>query len=130
MEYEAPLFPAPRYGFLKSWLFGAETRKALCLVDGNERRGYGVIRACAEGHKIGPLFADNRAVAEALLVGLVAEADASHVILDVPQDNAEAIALAVSAGLSPVFETARMYRGTAPDLDLARIFGITTFELG
>jgi hypothetical protein len=32
--------------------------------------------------------------------------------------------------LSPVFETARMYRGEAPNLPLLRIYGITTFELG
>jgi len=29
-----------------------------------------------------------------------------------------------------VFETARMYTGPAPAIDLARIYGITTFELG
>ena len=35
-----------------------------------------------------------------------------------------------ATGLTPVFETARMYRGPAPALPLERIFGITTFELG
>jgi len=29
-----------------------------------------------------------------------------------------------------VFETARMYRGVAPDYSLAEVFGITTLELG
>ena len=33
-------------------------------------------------------------------------------------------------GLSPVFETARMYSGTFPDIDVGKIFGVTTFELG
>ena len=47
-----------------------------------------------------------------------------------PEPNASARALAEGAGLAPVFETARMYRGPAPDLPLPRIFGITTFELG
>jgi hypothetical protein len=32
--------------------------------------------------------------------------------------------------MSPVFETARMYKGAAPKLPLERIFGITSFELG
>ena len=27
-------------------------------------------------------------------------------------------------------ETARMYRGPAPEIDTAKVFGITTFELG
>ena len=32
--------------------------------------------------------------------------------------------------IAPVFETARMYRGSVPALPLNRIFGVTTFELG
>lgn len=41
-----------------------------------------------------------------------------------------------SAGCVPVFaragvfNSARMYAGPAPDLPLARTYGITTFELG
>jgi len=29
-----------------------------------------------------------------------------------------------------VFETARMYTGAAPPIDLDRVFGVSTFELG
>lgn len=50
--------------------------------------------------------------------------------LDVPQPNADAIVMAQKYGFEPTFETARMYRGVAPELPLDRIFGITTFELG
>jgi hypothetical protein len=32
--------------------------------------------------------------------------------------------------MAPVFETARMYKGPAPELPIDRIFGLTTFELG
>lgn len=32
--------------------------------------------------------------------------------------------------MKPVFETARMYTGAAPDIALARLYGVTTFELG
>lgn len=44
--------------------------------------------------------------------------------------NVKAVALAERHGLTPGFETARMYRGPAPDLPLDKTFGITTFELG
>jgi hypothetical protein len=40
------------------------------------------------------------------------------------------VALARGAGMTPVFETARMYRGGDPGLPLDRVFGITSFELG
>ena len=38
--------------------------------------------------------------------------------------------MAERAGLTQVFETARMYAGPAPGMDLNRIYGITSFELG
>ena len=56
--------------------------------------------------------------------------DANEIFLDVPEPNAAAVALAERMGLEPVFETARMYRGAAPEIDLSRIFGVTSFELG
>ena len=31
---------------------------------------------------------------------------------------------------APAFETARMYTGPAPAIDMQRLFGVTTFELG
>ena len=52
------------------------------------------------------------------------------VFLDLPEPNADAIAMASEAGMTPAFETARMYAGAAPDLPLAQIYGITSFELG
>ena len=42
----------------------------------------------------------------------------------------EAAALTQDFGLTPVFETARMYTGAIPPLRLERVFGVTTFELG
>ena len=32
--------------------------------------------------------------------------------------------------MTQVFATARMYTGPAPSIDLDRVFGVTTFELG
>jgi hypothetical protein len=53
-----------------------------------------------------------------------------EIFLDVPSVNQDAIALARDLGLSPTFETARMYTGAIPPLRLDRLFGVTTFELG
>lgn len=129
MDYDARHFGFPRPDFLAAWL-APPLGKALALVEHGAVRGYGVIRACRTGHKIGPLFADDRACAEALFHALVAGTAGESVFLDVPEPNAAARGLAEAAGLVPVFETARMYRGPAPALPLAEIFGITSFELG
>ena len=38
--------------------------------------------------------------------------------------------MAREAGMEPAFETARMYTGAAPPIPVARVFGVTSFELG
>jgi len=40
------------------------------------------------------------------------------------------VRLAEQIGLKPAFETARMYTGKNPDVDVAGTFGVTSFELG
>ena len=70
-----------------------------------------MIRPCRKGHKIGPLVADDRQGAEAVLAALIASAGGGEVFLDVVEPNGDAVALARTFGLEPVFETARMYTG-------------------
>jgi len=123
------VFPVARPAFLRAWL-SAPGHVARALVRDGEAVGFGVIRPCGTGHKIGPLVARSRAEAEALLGSLLRAVPPGPVFLDLPAPNAEAAAMARGLGLAPVFETARMYAGPAPALDPARIFGITTFELG
>jgi GNAT superfamily N-acetyltransferase len=126
-EQHRRLFPAPRHRFLADWL----RRDALALRRDGEIVGYGVVRQCHEGWKVGPLFADGVADAEIILRGLLTRVpDGTLFFLDTPGTNQAAIDLAVSLGLKPMFETARMYRGPAPVIDTAKVFGITTFELG
>ena len=127
--YDSRLFFAPRPAFLESWLT-QPGGTALAAVRQGEVAGYGVIRPCRAGFKIGPLFADDPYVAERLLSALAAAAGGEQIFLDVPEVNGAARDLAERYGMSPVFETARMYIGQAPDLDLQKIFGVTTFELG
>ena len=127
--YDAPLFPAPRGGFLRCWLNLLRRRIRVLERDG-ELAGYGVMRKCRHGFKIGPLFANSESGADLIFRALVAEAGGEEVFIDPPEPNKAAIALAERYGMKPVFETARMYRGKAPELPLERIFGITTFELG
>jgi hypothetical protein len=91
---------------------------------------WGVIRPCRTGCKIGPLVADNRADAEAVLTALLAGLGGGEIFLDVPSVNRDAVSLAQDLRLAPVFETARMYTGAIPPLRLERVFGVTTFEIG
>jgi len=126
---DATVFPAPRPSFLRAWI---ETRghRGCALVRDGRLAAWGVIRPCRKGHKVGPLVADDRQGAEAVLTALIASAGGGEVFLDVVEPNRDAVALARAFGLAPVFETARMYTGAIRPVALSRIFGITTFELG
>lgn len=128
--WDAPRFGARRDGFLAAWCDGGGGRVVRVFVEDGRIRGWGAIRPCREGHKIGPLFAEEPRVAEALFATLAGAAGPTTLYLDPPEPNAAARALAEAHGLAPVFETARMYRGPAPALPLGEIWGITTFELG
>jgi GNAT superfamily N-acetyltransferase len=123
------VFPAARSAFLRAWI-GAPGHIGRALLRDGRLAAWGVIRPCRTGRKIGPLVADDRNAAEAVLAALLAEAGAGEIYLDVPGVNRDAVTLAESLGLSPVFETARMYTGPIPPLQTHRVFGVTTFELG
>lgn len=120
-------FPAPRPAFLRRWLRPPHTAVA-CVVDA-ELRGFGVARACRSGYKVGPLFAEDDDMATALLASVSASCD-GDVHLDVPDARASFIDGLVSGGLSPGFETTRMYLGAMPAQPPRGVFGITTLELG
>lgn len=129
-EQAQRLFPSDRSTFLRAW-FAMPGTVACAIDDAVGISAYGAIRPCRTGWKIGPLFAENYDDAFAITRELVrAMPKGEQVFLDVPEPNEDARRLATQLGLTPVFETARMYRGTAPDLALDRIFGITSFELG
>lgn len=127
--YDRRLFPAARPGFLRGWI-AQPGHVALGLIEQGQLIGYGVVRPSQQGCKIGPLFADSEDSAEALFAALSAQAGGGDLYLDVPEPNSAAVRLAERHGMTPVFETARMYTGPAPDIDPRRIFGVTSFELG
>jgi Acetyltransferase (GNAT) domain/Acetyltransferase (GNAT) family len=125
---DARVFPADRPAFLRAWT-GAPGHRGRAVLRDGRLAGWGVIRPCRRGRKIGPLVADDRGAAEAVFAAL-AGSEAGEVFLDAPQANREAMALAEALGLAPVFETARMYTGPVRPMELERVFGVTTFELG
>jgi GNAT superfamily N-acetyltransferase len=127
-RYDRQCFPAPRPAFLDAWVRAPGHWSRAMLRDGR-LAGYGVVRPCGLGSKIGPLFADDPLLARQLFLALAAEAK-GEVFLDVPEPNAAAVALAEEFALQPVFETARMYTGPAPAVALDKVFGVTSFELG
>lgn len=126
-SYDRPFFQANRSSFLKSWINQPECT-ALGIIRDEKLVGYGVIRTCRFGSKIGPLFADSPELSESLFLALSSEAKSTGPIyLDTPEVNQAAVSLAERYKMKVVFETARMYTGEEPDIPLHRLFGVTSF---
>lgn len=130
MLYDREHVPAERYRFLRSWLTTPGHVVRVGTV-GNEIRGYGVLRPCFEGSRIGPLFAESADVANMLIRALVAGlSPGTKVFLEIPEPNQKSIGLVKQLGLSEMWETFRIYRGPAPNLPLDRIYAVTCLQLG
>ncbi|MDD2710883.1 MAG: GNAT family N-acetyltransferase [Verrucomicrobiae bacterium] len=129
-RYDARCFPAPRDEFLKRWLKLPDSR-AVAWLRNDELKGYAMIRKCGVGYKFGPLFADDETIAAELFAFLESTVEAgAPLFLDIPEPNRQAMALGKKLGMTPVFGTARMYNREFPSIDVNRIFGVTSFELG
>jgi GNAT superfamily N-acetyltransferase len=129
LDYDRTCFPAPRPAFLKGWIAQPDAL-ALGCVQGGDLCGYGVVRRCGDGCKIGPLFANDAATARRLFDRLCVFAAGGAVFIDAPENNPAVLELIRDHQMVEVFGCARMYLGPAPELDPARVFGVTTFELG
>lgn len=130
LAYDASVFGSERARFLGIWI-GRPPGRALAVVRGGALVGYGVVRECNVGAKIGPLFADDDEVAEALLTGLLAAVPpTADAFIDMPAANPQTARLRADREMEPSFETVRMYRGGRPPEDVHRVFGVTTFEFG
>jgi hypothetical protein len=129
LDYDRTCFPAGRSNFLEGWISQPDSLALGYLHDG-KLKGYGVIRRCREGCKIGPLFADDAEVAQSLYRPLAGFAAGGTLFLDAPENNPAAMAFVTQHAMTEVFGCARMYLGPTPVVANERIFGVTTFELG
>ena len=128
LEYDSKCFPTKRTKFLPLWLNMLNAHSYVYYDNGV--KGFGVIRPCKKGYKIGPLFADNLEIADQIYQALASNATDDIVYLDIPEANIKSSELVKKYEMKQVFETARMYNKYQPRMDINRIFGVTSFELG
>ena len=127
--YDRRFFPEARDSFLASWISLPERVAMVALRDG-ALAGFGVMRTCRAGARIGPLYAKTPEIASALFSATGGRLGAKAVAVDIAGVNPAAVSWAESLGLKPSFETARMYTGADPEIDAAGLFGVASFELG
>lgn len=128
-DYDQQCFPARREAYLGKWI-NQPWADGLAYMQGDRLLGFGVARPCVVGRKIGPLFADSLEVADALFQGFQLRQEEGPLFLDIPDNNPAAVELCQQYAMEEVFGCTRMYYGPPPELDHAKIFGITTMEVG
>ncbi len=119
-----------RRAFYEAWLNTCESRKTYAAISSDAIVGIIGVRECIEGYKVGPLLANDLTIAETLLDKALQQFGNSPFMIDVPEPNTAAMDLMHRLGFSPIFETARMYRGTCPHFNIPFLFGVATLELG
>ena len=129
-DLDRKIFPERRDAFLRRWS-AQPTAGAYVAKDGGRLTGYTVVRPSRKGWKIGPLVADAPVIGRRLFEAAAAHAPRGEAIfVDVPEANTGATSLLAAFTLTPVFEIAQMYTGPDPAIELSKLFGVTTFELG
>jgi hypothetical protein len=84
LAFDAAIFGIERHRFLRAWIDRPPGHALACVKDG-ALAGYGVLRPCRVGAKVGPVLADDEEAADALLTGLLAAAGpGTEVFVDMP----------------------------------------------
>jgi GNAT superfamily N-acetyltransferase len=128
LSFDRHYFPSDRTDFLRAWLDAP--RVALVSEQDGILQGYAVIRHCTEGCKVGPLFARDVRTAIGLLNACAPTAAGATVHLDIPDTQIGFTSELERLGFQRGFETARMYLGPPPAIDMSGVFAVTTLELG
>ncbi|MFD7667983.1 GNAT family N-acetyltransferase [Streptomyces sp. NPDC059788] len=128
--YDRRCFPADRGAFLARWLTAPGHHAYVQVRDGRVA-GYGAVRPCRDGYRVGPLFADTSRGAEAVFDALMGHVGPGEVVyVDVPDPHHSARALVVSRGLEADSHTMRMYTGAVEAVRVERGYAVTSLELG
>jgi hypothetical protein len=130
LAFDASCFGLPRPDALRAWIATPGHRARVARGPGREVRGFAVLRPCRSGSKLGPLFALDAATARALVADAAPHRAPGPLILDLPEPNAQAVALARAMGMEQGFATTRMYTREPPGMARGNIFALTSFELG
>ena len=128
-QFDQAIFMAPRSQFLQRWI-SQPACHALGASHNGKLVGYAIARPSRTGYRIGPLFANDPAIARMLFQSLLTRLPHQQVQIDVPEYNTAGVEMVKSSGFQEVFGCARMAFGPPLPRPLQNIFGVTTFELG
>ena len=122
----------PRPHFLELWLRHKAGEVYVAKDANGECHGYVRIRPCllpvGEGWRVGPLLAEDPAMATLLLNNAMAR-HKGVILIDTPGHNPTAEKISTAKGFKPIASTIRMYKGKMPVNDY-NVYGLACLELG
>lgn len=127
--FDAEFFGVPRGKFLRTWL-ETPAMESLCILKEGEIQGWGCMRRCRLGWRLGPVFAREYPYAEELVRHFAVKTIAEEVYIDIPESNAQAIKLAFAMGMTPLDARLRLVKGEGLREPLDQIYGFTTLDIG
>jgi hypothetical protein len=113
----------PRAAYLSEWFKPTPSRKTIILGTDPDRVAYATFRKCAEGVKVGPFQAFDRDQATALLRSRPFVSGSENTFIDIPD-------LVVEMQFKPVFETAKMVKGSPAMTQFPPYSAVASLELG
>lgn len=129
ITYDKKCFGFLRPQFIIPWLKLPKNRTFKYSENG-QIKGFAIVRKANTGYKICPLFADNENIAKELYKACLNSVIGEPLYIDIPAINKGAVALIKEYEAKYIFECARMYYGKPPKIEVDKVYGVTTFELG
>lgn len=133
-QYDQNHYFTNRELLFKELLLKKDT-KGLVFIDDNVIKGFGFIRPCVHGFRIGVLVSETLEISKSLISGLLLFAKNNPVFIDVPDSNPNAINCMnfFHAVRMPQEDTTMMIKGTGyfrDPIQLDKHYGLFSLEIG
>ena len=141
LKYDTAVNVFQRHSFLRNWLLAPNCHFYVAIDSFGTVVGYGVVRSTLrkeDGWRIGPLFADNSAIAKIIFKELckqiTQETAQAAVVIDIPYGlrfNKHSLSLVSQCNGKPLERFVRIYKyGIPENMLLDKVFGLTSLKLG
>ena len=125
VQYDACYYGENRKYFLSTWLTTATTN-SLVYQDNDVIQGFGAIRKCHEGYRLGPVYAETSDIAKDLIYSLCQPYDKCKLTLEFADENLEGKKLMEQLNFQQDFQYITMFTQTPPQVNLRNIYCHTT----
>ena len=128
IAYDSELHTVPRAVYICNWAFW-EKANSYAALKGGKICGYGVLRPSDIGHRMYPLYADDKNIAKALFCKLASHVPNNEpVIFSQPVENENANEFIAANGFVTYLSMTRLYNKWNIPVDTRRVYSVSSTE--